>query len=1102
MKGRANADEVAKLASEYRTSVRAASRAGVSADPEAQLTTPTDILLSALARLSGIGTLRFIREQQLVDSRPDFGVLKSNRFCGWVELKKPDTDISDPSSWTGRNGVQWKKLSLLENVLLSNGREMRRFVLGEPIGETAQLPYHAEAWNADPAVKILRQFSEAAVMPVKAVSVLARRLAPLARDLRERVIYQLVNRSADGHIATERAHDAWCAYFQEKATGEQFADGVAQVVTYGLVIAALEGSADGDDDGLVTLAEARSALHGKHKLLSAALAPVMEVDGFFQHISIEVAAIERLVSAIDEEALREKPDSRGEPWLWFYEDFLATYDPDARKKTGVYYTPLQVVGAMTRFTEDILVNRFDLRLGFGDPKVTTLDPACGTGTFPLAVIDAAAKRLRHERGPAGPAQAATTLANTLFGFELLPGPYAVAHLRIAERLRELDGTIPDDGVNILLTDSLASPTDDTGPQLTLFGDAAVLADERRKAQRVQREQEIRVILGNPPYRRVDRKSEGGWVVHGDSKTVSDKALFSTVVSRANEHTGFGHRRSLYNLYTYFWRWAIWKTFEAHGSGPGVVGFITGSKWISGAGFIGLRELALKHADDIYVIDLGGDNRSGLPEENIFAIESPVSIVFMVRDDKSDGSRNAQVHYSRIEGTKEEKFATLDKAEGPSSVSWQTVTLDQHRSFVPPSGHASWLDLPLVADLFPWQQGGCLTSRLWPIAPDPSVLERRWAELLSDTSPGVRADKYQTANHGRNIHTAVGDLPRLVGLPANAGIAKISRYGWRSFDRHWIIEDPRLLRTESPSLWQSRSDSQIFLAVPGKESIGPGPTATISIDVPDYHFVRGRGGNDILPLYRDAEAVVPNITDGLREYLAVEIGVTEGVTPESLLAYVYAILSTPNFQSMFAEELVTPGVRVPITRSLALWEKAVAQGEQLVWLHTFGGRFRNEENGRGSRIPSVQGLGWQVSVTKIPESMDEIRYDEKNELLHVGDGRVSGVRSDVWEYSVTGMQVVSKWLGWRTRTGSGKAATNPKPLDYIRPVKWLDEWNDELLDLLRVLTLTIDQMPEQDELLEEICANDLISTRELPVADAKQTKTPKTDSNYGRLRLDA
>ncbi len=1089
--------DVELLAQTYRAAVTAAATAGVQADPEAQLTTPVDVLLTTIAAERGLGTIQLIREQQLPGSRPDFGALIDGRFCGWVELKKPDTAIDAPELWTGHNGKQWKRLKELDNLLLCNGREIRRYVLGEPAGDAAALPYVAGPWALVPCEKLLRQFVEASVRPITSVRQLAERLAPLARDLRDRLVHVLEHPGTPGSHAAQNAGAAWRVMLQEDATDKQFADGVAQVVTYGLVIVALENdtdaanSADTDGDGVVSLAEARAALRGKHVTLSAALSPILEVKDFLSIIELEVGSIALLVSGVNRKAIAKRKDPRGEPWLWFYEDFLAAYDPGARREAGVYYTPIEVVDCITRLVEDVLVTTFDKPLGFGDDAVTTLDPACGTGTFPLSVIDRAADRASTELGPAGPAQVATTLGKTLFGFELLPGPFAVAHLRIAERLRTLGGVPPKDGVNILLADTLSSPHGEDSAQLGLFGDAAVLAAERQRARLVKREQPVMVVLGNPPYHRYGRDEAGGWVVHGDKKTPVEKALFTEVVEDANKHAPFGERRSLYNLYTYFWRWAIWKAFEAHDAGPAVVAFITASSWIESKGFIGLQRLAEKHCDEINVIDLGGDNKAVVRDENVFAIESPVAIVTLIRHAKSDGRKRPTVRYRRIEGTSIGKLAALRNVEAPAADpdAWELVPRDAADGWVPQQTDPWWAAQPFLIDLMPWQSPGVILARTWPVAPDPAVLDQRWAELLREEDSDARTEKFVTPKTGRNMTKSVGGRPPLMLASPDAPPPGAARYAWRAFDRQWVIADPRVAALERPVLWRSQSPNQLYFAAPSKEAIGPGPAATVSAEVPDFHTFAGRGGKDIVALYRDGDGA-PNITTGLLDRLQELLDLPATPTPEHVAAYSYALMSTPHYQERFAEYLVKPGIRIPITRDAELWKAAVAKGSWLLWLHSYAQRFRTPDQGK--HVPKVDGLGWRVPVSAIPESDRDTAYDPDTREISVGDGRIQGVDQAVWDYSVSSYPVVRRWLGFRTKRGSGNAATRPKPLDRIRPQKWLSAWNTELLDLLRILTLTIEQDKEQAALLDTICDGALVQQSELPTPSTEDRATPSVD----------
>lgn len=1083
-------DDAAALAAAYRSAVSAATKAGIAADPEAQITTPLTNLIEQVAALAGIGELRLIRESQLDGSRPDFGVLVDKRFCGWIELKKPQTDISAPETWTGHDGKQWKKLSELDNVLLCNGREVRWFKNGDQAGHPVALPYDDGEWSASEFAARVELFAHEHVAPITAVSALAKRLAPLARNLRDALYAQRSNAGAPGHHAACKAHDAWKQMLKEDATEAEFADAVAQVITYSLVIAALEGGADSDGDGVLTLGEAKDALHEHHRLLSAALGPILGLEDFMTLIVLEVGAIERLVSGVDVEKIHKRKDPRGEPWLWFYEDFLAAYDPEARKQAGVYYTPVEVVGCIVRLVEDALVERFDRPLGFGDPGVTTLDPAAGTGTFPLAVVDSAIARAVEERGPAGGQMAALSLTANLFGFELLPGPYAVTHLRVGQRLASEGVSLPPGGVSVMLADTLASPNAKDEPQLVMWGDSKALAEERIRAQAVKQEQPVTVVLGNPPYDRVAKEDAGGWVLHGDPGE-KKAPLFQDVIDATARHkVRFSYTASLYNLYTYFWRWAMWKAFEQR-SGPAVVAFITGSTWLSGPAFVGLRELALRHADDVYIVDLGGDDRSAISDENVFAIQSPVAITVLVRDDRSDGRSKASVHYRRIEGSRAEKLAGLGEVTPQRAVpgEWQPVAADPVAGFVPGTGGSDWEAMPALKDLMPWAQPGCKWNRMWPVAPDPETLRARWDALVSESDPDRRAELFVTARTGRNLTTEVSGMARLGDLQVGAEPERLGRYGWRSFDRQWAFDDPRLAKTDSPALWQSVSLQQLFLVVPASEAPGPGPVATVSPAVPDKHYFMGRGGKDVIPLYRDAAATEPNVTDGLLGALTGRLGIA--VEPADFAAYLYALLSTARFQERFAVALQTAGVRVPLTADPDLWQQAVALGRELLWLHTFAERFRDEASGRGTRVPKIDGLEWTQMVTAIPATIAEIEFRAAERELHVGDGVVSGVDPEVWSFEVSGLQVVRKWLGSRTAKGIGNAATKPKPLDLIRPQQWVDAWNDELLDLLRVLTITSRRAPEHAALLDAICDGELVGADDLPQPAPGQERVPAT-----------
>lgn len=1072
---------LAQLAETYARDARLASTSGVSAEPEAQLTVPVSEFLRAFSSVTGLGDLSLLREAQLDGVRPDFAALIDGRPCGWVELKAPGHTVIG-EKWRGREKGQWDLLSQLDALLVSNGDEIALYVSGSLV-DTAFLPIDGVAgWDADRLRTVLEQFTLAQPRPITRVGQLADRLAPLARFLRQRLQEGLSN----NYRSVREAKAAWDHTVHHTTTDAQFAGDVAQVVAYSMAIAGLSGQADRNADGVVTLEEAKQALETAHRnVLAASLGPIIGIPALMEYIAPEVGAIMRLVSSMDVAAIERSTDSRGEPWLWFYEDFLQRYDPAARNRAGVYYTPISVVQCQVRVVDALLRERFGQTLGFGAPSVVTLDPATGSGTYPLAVIDRAEAAAREERGPAGAAQVAKNLTKNLLAFELLPGPYSVAHLRIGQRLAEAqDHAFQAEEIGVYLTDTLEDPS--AGMAAGLFGDALVLAEAAEAARRIKRDRRITVAIGNPPYDRVT-SGTGGWVEHGDG----EDALFDDVIGPAQEQgVIFSAQASLYNLYVYFWRWAIWKAFQQDPGDQAIISFITASSWLTGPAFVGLRDLARRTASEIWVMDLGGEGRGARQEENVFDIQTPVAIVTLVRTGKA--AREASVYYRRFRGTRAEKFAALDEVArlDPSDALWERLPGGAGDPLAPASGGEDWAAMPALADLFPWQQPGIQFSRAWPVAPDPDTLRRRWQELLRETDAEVRAHKFVTSRWGRNIHTVVQGMDPIRALAPSASHAPIVRLGWRSFDRQWTFDDPRLAKTDSPSLWQSWSTRQVYMVSPRSSRISGGPAVYASAYVPDLNSYFGSGGGkDVIPLYRDAEATQPNVTGELLPLLGERYG--REVTPEDLAAYVMGIAGHDAYVQRFDEALEGSPVRVPLTADPDLFTRAVKLGERLLWLQTYGERFTGVGRPAG-RVPRIPGLGWEAPVTALPASPRALSYDPATQRLTVGDGVVTGVSPEVRAFAVSGMNILDKWLGARTATGIGRAAGKAAaPLDRIRPTEWADEWNDELLDLLRVLTETVSLGGDQAALLDEILAGDLIPANELPEPTPAERKVPKT-----------
>ncbi len=840
------------------------------------------------------------------------------------------------------------------------------------------------------------------------------------------------------------------------------------------------------------------------------------LNSFFQQvhdqvasIDLEAAGFDGLVADLRETNVEAVLDAfgstaaGGDPVIHFYERFLAAYDPGIRADVGAYYTPQPVVDGIVRLVDDALRDRLGLadgaadmatwaevtaRLGFALPDgvtadapfVSVLDPATGTGTFLVSWLRRAQASFTAGHSPARwDERLRRQVLPQLRAFELLLAPYAIAHLKLAMEVGAEAAT--EAASSILLTDTLEWPG--TAPALEDFDPVAA---EGQRAAEVKGPGRPSVIVGNPPYGRVRREDGGGWVANADGPR---PALMQDWIDYASRTTNFAHVASLYDRYVYFWRWALWKAFEQPGEAPGIVAFITGATWLDGPGFVGVREAARALCSHVCIVDLGGDSRGTDPEENVFDIQTPVAIAVLTRAEPTDADTPARIWYRRLRGNRSDKLAAARTLRSPDRQpdEWSELLSAIGLPFKPAVGGAAWTAMPALRDLLPWQQPGCKLNRTWVVAPDTGTLEERWRAFLHAEDEGRRAELFPNRNTGRTITTQVGDLPTLASLATRSSHEPITRYQWRPFDREWTFRDPRLAKTESPALWQSASVRQLFLAAPMGE-LGPGPAVHPMIAPADLHVFCNRGGKDILPLYRDAEATQPNVSIGLLPAIGdfhrrEEHGAADP-SSEDLAAYIYALLSTPVYQQRFAAELADKVIRIPLTADPQVWTEAVQMGEELLWLHTFGERFAA---GRADALPEGRIL-LTHAITRLPEDRSELLYDTESSVLSVADGRISGVAPEVYAFSVSGWPVVQRWLEHRTRKGRGKKSSE---LDDIRPHSWQEEWTAELLELLRALDGSLLLQPAQDDLLARIADGPLIDASDLPSPSPAERQVPIT-----------
>ena len=1071
--------------------------------PEEQLRGPFENLIAAAGVALG-RELACVGEVSLPNrlGRPDFAIHDQGALTGYVELKAPGAG-ADASRFRGRDRAQFQRFSAIPNLIYSDGSHWALYRNGRRIGEIIHLSGDAAKDGADAvgdedasAVEgLLRDFlAWTPILPLDRrgridLKGFAELTAPLCRMLREDVADALGNpESPILALAGE-----WRDLLFPEATDSEFADAYAQTVTFALLLGRSEGAHP------LTLESAQAALAAQHNLLSRAL-QVLTDPQVRREMAASLDLLLRVMAVIPSGPLA----ATGDPWLYFYEDFLAAYDPKLRQNAGVYYTPVQVVRTQVRLIDELLRKRLGKPLGFADPEVVVLDPAVGTGTYLLGVVEEALRRVKAERGVGAVPGQAAELARNLHGFERLVGAYAVAELRVSRALKDR-GAPPDSTVRIYLTDTLASPHAQPR-QLPLF--MRPISEQHEQALALKRDTQVIVCLGNPPYDRHEAATgdngerTGAWVRWGDSGKDADAILRDFIEPVIAAGRG-GQLKNLYNLYVYFWRWALWKVFEhdggvdsfMRGASPsrtpaegGVVSFISASSYLDGDAFLGMRRHMRRVCDEIWILDLGGEGHaSGRDDDNVFATRTPVAIALAVRASGATADAPAKVHYARIEGARQAKLDALDAIDGFAAVQWRDCP-DAWDAPFRPAARGDYFRWPLLTDLMPWQHSGVQLKRTWPIAPDADTLERRWRQLLrrrgARRSEAFRetGDRTTAGSYGA-APTGGGDRTPIANLSADAPMPETRRYAYRAFDRQCVIADARLMSRPRPDLWRIHGDRQLYLTSLLTKALGSGPALVACAEIPDLDHFSGRGAKDAIPLYRNAEASAANILPGLLEVLSQAQNCP--VSAEDFVAYAYGALAHPGFAARYAAELETRELRLPLTKDAALFAELRAIGAKLLFLHTYAARFRQEGGPR--RIPPGMAKCVKAVPGEAADYPDAFDYDLATRTLRVGAGEFAPVAAEICEFQVSGLSVLRSWLRFRLRHGAGRKSS---PLDNIRPQRWTAAFTNELLDLLWMLEATLALQSEQARLLNAVVTGDCLRTADLPPVPEALRKPPK------------
>lgn len=1003
---------------------------------------------------------------------PDFILVRrrDNLPVAFVEAK----DIDDPDlDGRRQHREQFDRYRhSLAHIAFTDYLDFHLYEDGEPVaqvrvadvsdGRIRPRPKAEEAFNA-----LLSRLTSGGPQRITSASRLAAVMAAKARLLADTVGRALAQR-ADSYD-DESLHGLFRAFRNvliHDAEPEEFADLYAQTITYGLFAARLHDPTP----ETFSRQEAAGLIPKTNPFLRR----------FFQHLAGadldgRVAwIVDDLATAFGAADLRRlladygRAGRRDDPMIHFYEDFLAAYDPKARKAKGVWYTPQPVVSFIVRAVDHLLRRDFGLPDGLADAsrvkrkvaveqsldrrtadrlrhaerefhRVQILDPATGTGTFLSEVVRLVRSCFEGREG-LWQDYVERDLLPRLSGFELLMASYAVAHLKL-DLLLEQTGYqhLTDRRLHVYLTNSLETAND---AGRTLFD--PLFSDEANRADRVKRDTPVMVMMGNPPYS-VSSQNKGEWITE-------------LIRIYKSEPGNWGKKTELHQLqerniqplsddYIKFIRLAH---YYVQKNGEGIVAFITNNSFLDGIIHRGMRWQLLRAFDSIYILDLHGNAKKhettpdGSKDENVFNIQQGVSINLFVRTGPNTEDQPARVFHHDLYGLRRNKFAHLDKLD-INSVPWQELTpCAPYYFFVPKdfSAQAEYDRCFRLDELFINNVSGVKTSKDKVVVCDTMEQARQLAEDFQTLDVETLRTKYNTGRDSRDwsVERAKEDVTE------HKDTLRIVPYMYRPFDDRYIVLTGK---TNGIVAWP-RYRSFACMSHPGNLSLIVckqlstqnwhhcflstliSDLNSISINTKEISYVfplfinTGEAGRNF-----ETKNLIPNFRP---EVVArIEEGLGESVEPTELFDYIYAVLHSPAYRECYREMLRIDFPCVPYPQDAGQYHRLAAIGARLRRTHLMEG------------APT-----WPDGLTYPVGGSNEVSDP------HWADGRayvndtqyVGGVAEAVWNAAIGGYQPAQKWLKDRR----GRRLTHDDIAHYARTLRALSETLRLMREVNTILTL--------------------------------------------------
>ena len=979
--------------------------------------------------------------RRLEIGRPDFVVKSGLLPVGYIEAEAYGRDLD---ALTGHAQTQNERfIANLDNFILTNFVEFQLYAEGQLLAKSRVTDESTVSLE-----NLIDRFLSAKLTQIESPEVLAKHLARRTRELQTQIATTLTDEDSDIY----RMFSAFKKLLLTTLTPDDFADMYAQTLAYGL-FAARCTLPNGTNFSRHT---AYAALPPSNPFLQQLFHQVASpnLEGNVTYIVDDIA---NLLANVPTEMLRTAFVAQAhfeDPVIHFYETFLAEYNPQLRFDRGVYYTPPQVISYIVRSVDALLKTELGKPDGLADDSALILDPATGTGSFLLAVLSQIGEYIMTTYGTGEWHQYINDpqLVQRLFGFEVLVAPYTIAHLKLSLFLRA-QGWQATERLRIYLTNTLEEPI-----EKELYAFAEFISDEANAAVSVKRDEPLLVILGNPPYPRdsanPSRDSDGGFTFIGglieDYKQVDGQPL------------GEKNSKALQGDYVKFIRWAQWRIDR---NGEGVIGYIVNNSFLDGPIFRGMRRGLMDSFNAIYLLNLHGSSRKreAVPtaqrDENVFDIVQGVSILLCVK--RSDDAPLAEVYYADMWGSREEKYKTLSETDFQTTAWSELQPTSPHYFFVPqaPELRAEYEAGWEVTDIFQTGSVAIVTGRdKLTLHRTSEVLRETVADFVSVPEADARG-KYKLGRDSRDwkVYRAQADLRNHPN--AEQHIAPIH---YRPFDTRWTYytgQSAGFHMTPRHNVMRHLRQDNLALCVCRVVSNPVWQHALITDKITENRYVSNRGSESAhvfpLYLYPDSEELElatersfnlkPDFLNALSERLELSqttrSGLPEGVSPEDILAYIYAILYSSTYRERYYDFLKHGFPRIPLPRDIEHFRKLSALGGELIDWHLLRASQSQIAPTGGGELPRHRFEGDGAGV------VSQVRYADGgvwiNPTQHFTD-----VPIDVWNYEVGAHQVCEKWLKDR----KGAALSHAEVRQYR--------------NILVAVAETIRLMEEIDEVVEE------------------------------------